>query len=69
MQIGAVIGYRGLIREILEEMRQELGGEPSIIATGGDSPLISSGLKEIRILSPDLTLHGIRLIGQRNHDF
>lgn len=69
MQIGAVIGYRGLIREILEEMRQELGGEPYIIATGGDSPLISSGLKEIRILSPDLTLHGIRLIGQRNHDF
>ena len=69
MQIGAVIGYRGLIREILEEMRQELGGEPHIIATGGDSPLISSGLKEIRILSPDLTLHGIRLIGQRNHDF
>jgi len=69
MQIGAVIGYRGLIREILAEIRKELGGEPHIIATGGDSRLISKGLKEIRILSPDLTLHGIRLIGQRNHDF
>ena len=69
MQIGAVIGYRGLIREILREMQTELGGEPHIIATGGDAHLISSGLEEIRTLSPDLTLHGIRLIGQRNHDF
>ncbi len=67
MQVGAVIGYRGLIRGILTEMQTELGGTPHIIATGGDATLISSGLSEIQTIDPDLTLHGIRLIGQMNH--
>ncbi|MDB4435871.1 type III pantothenate kinase [Akkermansiaceae bacterium] len=67
MQIGAVIGYRGLIREILSSIKEELGGEPHIIATGGDATLISSGMSEIAHLIPDLTLQGIREIGLTNH--
>jgi type III pantothenate kinase len=67
MQVGAVIGYRGLIREILKEIREELGGNPAIIATGGDAALIASGLDEIRSIDPDLTLEGIRQIGVTNH--
>lgn len=67
MQVGAVIGYRGLIREILLQIRSELGGEPTIIATGGDAALIASGLKEIETLNPDLTLEGISEIGEANH--
>ncbi|MCL4163333.1 UNVERIFIED_CONTAM: hypothetical protein GTU68_029444, partial [Idotea baltica] len=69
MQIGAVVGYRGLIREILREIQKELGGRPHIIATGGDAQLISKGLDEIETISPNLTMQGIRLIGERNHDF
>jgi len=67
MQVGAVIGYRGLIREILKEIRDELGGNPHILATGGDSELISAGLPEIKTVDRDLTLHGIRLAGDLNH--
>ena len=67
MQVGAVIGYRGLIREILKEIREELGGNPAIIATGGDAALIASGLNEIRTIASDLTLEGIRQIGVTNH--
>ncbi|MDA7514389.1 type III pantothenate kinase [bacterium] len=68
MQVGAVIGYRGLIREILQQIKAELGGEPVIIATGGDAALIASGLEEIETLDPDLTLEGIQEIGVTNHE-
>jgi len=67
MQVGAVIGYRGLIREILSQISSELGGAPAIIATGGDAALIAAGLEEIQCIDPDLTLAGIESIGEANH--
>ena len=67
MQIGAVIGYRGLIREILSSIQKELEATPHIIATGGDAALISAEMKEISHICPDLTLEGILEIGQLNH--
>ena len=67
MQVGAVIGYRGLIREILNEVRRELGGEPKIFATGGDAELIGKGINDIDIIDQDLTMKGIQAIGASNH--
>lgn len=69
MQAGAVIGYRGLVREILTAVSAELGGNPTIIATGGDASLISARLDSIKILDPDLTFRGIQAIGRLNHNF
>jgi len=69
MQVGAVIGYRGLVREILTAVSKELGGNPTIIATGGDASLISAKLDAIEILDPDLTFRGIQAIGRLNHNF
>lgn len=69
MQAGAVIGYRGLIKEILSAISLELPQDPTIIATGGDAAVISKGLDLIKILDPDLTLRGIHTIGRLNHDF
>lgn len=66
MQAGAVFGYRGLVREIISRLRAEMGGDPVIVATGGDAALIARGLPEIRIVDPDLTLEGIRLAAVRN---
>ncbi len=66
MQVGAVIGYRGLIREILSALTTELNGELTVVATGGDAALISAGLPAIHHLDPDLTLRGIQAIGQQN---
>jgi type III pantothenate kinase len=65
MQVGAVIGYRGLVREILLRVREELPGTPVIIATGGDAALIARGLPEIRVVDPDLTLEGLRKVASR----
>ena len=67
MQVGAVIGYRGLIREILTEVRRELGGTPKIFATGGDAELIGKGINDIDIIDQDLTMKGIQVIGTSNH--
>lgn len=66
MQAGAVYGYRGLVREIITRLRAEMGGDPLIVATGGDAALIARGLPEIQIVDPDLTLEGIRLSAVRN---
>ncbi|HSP41391.1 MAG TPA: type III pantothenate kinase, partial [Luteolibacter sp.] len=62
MLAGAVYGYRGMIREIIARIRAELGGDPKIVATGGDAALIARGLKEIAAVDPDLTLDGLRRV-------
>lgn len=62
MQVGAVFGYRGLVREILARICAELPGTPKIIATGGDAELIARGIPEIDAVDHDLTLEGIRQV-------
>ena len=66
MLAGAVYGYRGLVREILINLKKELPPNPKIIATGGDAALITRGLPEIKHLSPNLTLEGLRIIANHN---
>lgn len=62
MLIGAVHGYRGLVRELIHEVRAELGGgRLPVVATGGYAALIAAKLKEITDVNPNLTLEGLRL--------
>ena len=65
MQAGAVFGYRGLVKEILSQLRRELPGTPHIVATGGDAALIARGVPDIQAVDPDLTLDGLRLVAVR----
>jgi type III pantothenate kinase len=62
---GAALGYRGMVRGILTALREELGNPTGlrVIATGGDAAWIATGLPEIEAVEPDLTLHGLRLVG------
>jgi type III pantothenate kinase len=61
---GAAIGYRGMIRGILEALRRELPAGPlHIVATGGDAGWITAGLDERVVVDADLTLQGLRLVG------
>ena len=41
MQVGAVIGYRSMVRGILERIRAEMDEEPVVVATGGDAALLA----------------------------
>jgi type III pantothenate kinase len=63
MLIGAVKGYRGLIRELVGELRRAMRCRRlPVVATGGCARLISSKLPEITAVDPLLTLEGLRLV-------
>ncbi len=66
MLIGAVHGYRGLIRELLHEVRTELGApDLKVVATGGCAELLAAKISEIREVRPLLTLEGLLLAYNR----
>ena len=63
MLVGAVHGYRGLIRGLVAELKRELRTKRlPVVATGGYAKLIASKLPEICIVEPNLTLEGLRLV-------
>jgi len=65
MLVGAVQGYRGLIRGLLSELKRELKTKKlPVVATGGYAKLIAAKLPEISAVAPDLTLEGLRLVWQ-----
>jgi type III pantothenate kinase len=65
MLVGAVHGYRGLVRELIAELKRELGADKlPVVATGGYAKLIAAKLPEISAVAPDLTLEGLRLVWQ-----
>ncbi|TAL04087.1 MAG: type III pantothenate kinase [Verrucomicrobia bacterium] len=62
MLVGAVTGYRGLVRELIGELRRELKARRlPVVATGGYAKLIAANLPEIEAVEPLLTLEGLRL--------
>ena len=62
MLIGAVQGYRGLVRELIGELKRELRVKKlPVVATGGYAKLIAAKMPEISAVEPDLTLEGLRL--------
>ncbi len=68
MRSGAIYGYRGLVREIIDRIKkQQFGGRKVIvIATGGYAHLIAKKLPEIDAVHPHLTLEGLRIVGNLN---
>jgi type III pantothenate kinase len=62
MLIGAVHGYRGLIRELVVQIKRALRcRDLPVVATGGYARLIAANLPEITAVAPLLTLEGLRL--------
>jgi len=65
MLIGAVHGYRGLVRELIAELKRELQVKKlPVVATGGYAALMAAKLPEITAVDPRLTLEGLRLVWQ-----
>lgn len=63
MLIGAVHGYRGLIRGLIGELKKNMRAQRlPVVATGGYARLIAAKLPEITAVDPLLTLEGLRLI-------
>ena len=66
LQSGLYFGFIGLVDGILERMIAELGETPKVIATGGLASMISEGSRYITVIDDMLTLHGLRILFERN---
>lgn len=66
MQSGLYYGYLGLVEGLVGRMRDELGGDPKIVATGGLAGLLLAGSSLVDHLDPWLTLTGLRILYERN---
>lgn len=67
MRVGAVVGYRGLVKEILSALRREPRMKSAVVvATGGYGDLIARKIPDIQHVNPLLTLEGLRFIYLRN---
>lgn len=66
MQIGAHFGYLGIVKEILERLRQELGDDTRVCATGGFAAWVFKGSDNPVPIEPQLTLRGLARIARLN---
>lgn len=64
LQSGFVYGFAGQVDGIVERIREELGAEAPVVATGGLASLVAPHSKTIGTVDPFLTLDGLRLIWQ-----
>jgi type III pantothenate kinase len=68
MQSGTLYGQAALVEGLCARIAEEIG-TPTVIITGGFGPLVAPQLRGPVALEPWLTLHGLRLLYERNLEF
>jgi type III pantothenate kinase len=75
MQAGAVFGFAGLFDGLVGRIRQDVDGfasgpenQVTVVATGHTAPLLLAELHSVDHYDQHLTLHGLRLVFERNRD-
>lgn len=67
MQAGLVIGFAGLVENVINKIKKEIGlKEIYVVATGGLGALIASEVKCINTVDRTLTLDGLKMIYNLN---
>ena len=66
LQSGLLYGFAGQVDGMVRRISRELDADPVVIATGGLSHLMVSVCETLGHHEPDLTLHGLRLVFERN---
>ena len=62
MRFGALVGYRGMVREIAAELRRNFGEDFRLVATGGFAHWVLKDMDMPFTLDPTLTLYGAGLV-------
>jgi len=66
MESGLFYGYVGMVEGLIRRMTDELGGRAICVATGGLAEVIAPETTLIQHVDADLTLHGLRIVWERN---
>jgi type III pantothenate kinase len=66
LQSGLVYGFAGQVDGIVEHIREELGAEAGVVATGGLADLVAPHSTTIEQIDPFLTLDGLRMVWELN---
>ena len=66
MQSGLAFGYAGQTDAMVDRIRQELGANARVIATGGLAELIHRESRTIEVVDQLVTLDGLRLLFERD---
>ena len=65
MRFGALVGYRGMVREIVTELSRNFRTDFKLVATGGFAKWVLRDLDLPFVVDPTLTLYGAGLICSR----
>ena len=66
LQSGLVLGYSELVKGMVRRFNEELGGDSTVIATGGLAGVVANEVGIFDAVDPNLTLTGLRLIHEMN---
>ena len=66
LQSGLLFGYAGMVDSMVGRIREELGQDTHVIATGGLAQRIASETHTIEKVEPFLTLQGLRILFEKN---
>jgi type III pantothenate kinase len=66
MESGLFYGYVGMVEGLVRRMNDELSGDALCVATGGLASVIAPEIPAIQHVDADLTLHGLRIVWERN---
>ena len=66
IQSGIFYGYAGQIKHIIRKMKEEVGEECFVVATGGLGKILSAEIDEIDVYKADLSIKGLYTLYQNN---
>jgi len=62
MRFGAIVGYRGMVREIAAELKKNFRTDFRLVATGGFAKWVLKDIDIPFVIDPTLTLYGAGLV-------